>query len=627
MTMDSLSWREENYEPTSQATCKRWDRNQRASSSYSGQSTSAGPRTFKETARDTAVITTFLQELRYDPTLWLLRAQLLLDLGYPELAAGDACKARLLLEAASDPKNPLYAIVRLTLGMALYLNWHSTSLSPFLKDSTEFTLTHNPTHPLATQLQQVLHHHHISAYRLLSISLQHANAFTENLALCKAATQEFGPPPNPTDPWSPDHIAQLKAILHAKRAACERAYAGDAEQIETAMQNGCVLARRYPWMGDGIVVRESGVVDGMAREIDIVSRGACALRRSDMPGGGYGAFATRRIRRGELVMTDYGSPAVTASMRRCAACCGYIGGDGDGGRKGTALSCCAERFCSTICADQATKSSHGATCGSSFDFLRPDANEIDLSKRTTHTSALMLQRYIAIAVQHCQQSKLAKPAQDLAPPVNPQQHPLTTCAPIARLTATYTGNTPRPWRLQTDIIDPIRVLQTLGVNPFACPEFDTWVLHTIRLRIENNQAMQFVCAEGSEAPAGSREALGGEVSAARREPPRDGVSVSGNISATESTGKRKTFIQAMYPTHSATNHSCAPNIHWEHHDRVAALRMRALRDVSSGEELLHSYAEVEELGVEERKGVLAPWLGEGCGCGDCVREGGGGGGR
>lgn len=45
---------------------------------------------------------TKLVDLPYDPTLWRHRAESLLSLGYPELAASDAYKAIMLYDAAIE---------------------------------------------------------------------------------------------------------------------------------------------------------------------------------------------------------------------------------------------------------------------------------------------------------------------------------------------------------------------------------------------------------------------------------------------------------------------------------------------------------------------------------------------
>jgi len=55
-------------------------------------------------ALDLARLTSNIMLLPYDPENWILRARLLNVLGYPELAVGDAYKARMLVDAGSATK-------------------------------------------------------------------------------------------------------------------------------------------------------------------------------------------------------------------------------------------------------------------------------------------------------------------------------------------------------------------------------------------------------------------------------------------------------------------------------------------------------------------------------------------
>ena len=64
-------------------------------------------------------------------------------------------------------------------------------------------------------------------------------------------------------------------------------------------------------------------------------------------------------------------------------------------------------------------------------------------------------------------------------------HPLDHSL-IARLTPTYVKNKNSQISLQDDITIPMTALQRFGIDVFANPNFDTWVLFTIQARATNN---------------------------------------------------------------------------------------------------------------------------------------------
>jgi len=66
------------------------------------------------------------------------------------------------------------------------------------------------------------------------------------------------------------------------------------------------------------------------------------------------------------------------------------------------------------------------------------------------------------------------------------------------------------------------------------------------------------------------------------------------------------------PLYSMFNHSCAPNIGWEHGGSANTLRLFAKRSIVEGEELFISY--IKPLEWAERQQALMPWLGMDCGC-------------
>jgi SET domain-containing protein len=68
------------------------------------------------------------------------------------------------------------------------------------------------------------------------------------------------------------------------------------------------------------------------------------------------------------------------------------------------------------------------------------------------------------------------------------------------------------------------------------------------------------------------------------------------------------------------NHSCAPNIGWEHEGNNSTLKLFAEREIVEGEELFISYIKPLGMGWAERQQALMPWLGMDCECERCQEE-------
>ncbi|KAF2489827.1 hypothetical protein BU16DRAFT_165183 [Lophium mytilinum] len=160
-------------------------------------------------------------------------------------------------------------------------------------------------------------------------------------------------------------------------------------------------------------------------------------------------------------------------------------------------------------------------------------------------------------------------------------HPLAS--PVAStLTANLAGSD--DWRYHDDIIYPIHMLQTLGIDVFADLRYDTWVIRTMYTQILNN-----VNGEDEE-----------------EEEERNGVSTI-----------------SLHRLYSMINHSCHPNLEWTYqHDRSSSVVIRAKQDIKMGEELFISY--IGEEGTfqpfAEKQRRLNPWVGANCGCARCKAE-------
>ncbi|KAF2808955.1 uncharacterized protein BDZ99DRAFT_463806 [Mytilinidion resinicola] len=296
-------------------------------------------------------------------------------------------------------------------------------------------------------------------------------------------------------------------------------------------------------------------LEELKQDMQKASNSWCSVENSSIKEGNrttaqdaYGVYAITDLRKGEILLVDRTVAAVTSDEGSCQVCFRRLTANA------VDLLCCNVKFCSTACAKEAKKSFHKAMCGKTFRF--PGLSDLCLFRQTLNS---LLLRCLAVIVQA-----------DIG------SHPLYNSV-VSTLTANRAG--PRPWRYHDDIIYPIHMLQTLGIDVFADLRHDTWVIRTMYMRILNNM-------DGEE----------------------------------EGNGVRTKLLNRLY---SMLNHSCHPNLDWTHqYDRRSSVMIRAKRDIKKGEELFISH--VGEEGrfqpFAERQRRLITWFGADCGCARCKAE-------
>jgi len=192
----------------------------------------------------------------------------------------------------------------------------------------------------------------------------------------------------------------------------------------------------------------------------------------------------------------------------------------------------------------------------------------DATKYTRLARAKLLMRYLEFTIQHMHTVN------------NSHLHPLQV-HPVYRLTPKYTGSEIVPFNLLDDIVHPISMLQTLGIDVFADARFDTWVLITMRLRLNNNVV---------------------------------------GITLDASAQTDRDYIYGVYPLMAVLNHSCDPHVRYNRTGPDATITLRAVRNIAKGEEIFTSYLPNQNMGLAERRASLMAWLGTECKCSRCVDE-------
>jgi hypothetical protein len=168
-------------------------------------------------------------------------------------------------------------------------------------------------------------------------------------------------------------------------------------------------------------------------------------------------FAKKHIRQGDVLLS---APTIISSSNkpfdtRCYNCHTSLLSESE-----SFPPTCRRRlrFCTAECRDLAHDKYHQVLCGKEFkeasvtsDASGPDADNDSLT-------VLGFLRVLAICVQAGS---------------HPLQHPL-----VARLVPQYNTDMIIAWSLKNFISGPIEIFQILGIDVFADPRYDTWVLQT-----------------------------------------------------------------------------------------------------------------------------------------------------
>jgi hypothetical protein len=391
--------------------------------------------------------------LPYEPGHWLLRADSLLTLGFPELAVGDAYKARLLTQAAlAETGSNLGERVLLSHGMGY---WYRNPGA----------LKEQPPDDFRTNVMSSLRRLENNAWALFVRGLMHTGGAADILSFRKIVTER--------SLLTTDDLRRLEKMYGEKKRECTNIStkweSGERfeQSIETA-RNGFIRVRIYPWMPNKLLVRGPEIATRSQRLLNSLSKSQCTWARSAIQDGltkqqdMFGIFAAKDIQAGELVFTDHTVTAVTTRTGSCPICFEDLSK-----KLPRKLQCCSAQFCSQSCEAFALDSFHHAGCQRGIS-----VNSLQEYGPSTRLRILLLQRFITVIVQwHLQ-------------PKNSKTHPLLSPV-IDNLKPNYSGDS-MPWTFKEAIEWPNKILQKLGIDIFADLQYDTWVIKTIADRIKNN---------------------------------------------------------------------------------------------------------------------------------------------
>ena len=485
-----------------------------------------------------------LEACPYDPFIWLIRSKLYLKLHWPKLAMGDAHRAHTLIDESRKREFK-------------YAHHVKYEIAKRLCDGPAFDGL-LPTEVLTSDLGQIRIQNLLRETELnVAVSLAHAlffaRSFTECLDVIRKALLRF-----------PEEIDLLTLRKFAKEAYEEETQDMPKWEIEEQKSFGEIRLCCYPWMKPDFLCRTPSTVQYIQDNLKRASQGCSVLKSSNVRDGliqsgeaiadVFGLFAAKDIAAHGIVLTDRTCLCAIDDNKDCCTSC-----SGSLPHRPLLLSCCKAIFCSNECIGLAKNFYHAAIYGKTIVDSHSAASASAGSPEYMTETRLLL-RVLSCAVNF------------------PDLHPLE--APIInRMTSTYRDSGLRRFSLAANIKRPFKILRQLGIDIFANQNFDTWVLHTIMIRVQNN----------------SREYRG--------------------------NGR---FGIAINPLYSFFNHSCDPNVTYDVdcESSSGTLRMKTIRKVRAGNELFISYIPEKDLQepVEERRKKLRHWFGGDCQCPRCRKE-------
>ncbi len=359
--------------------------------------------------------------------------------GYPELAAGDAFKAKTLARARLD-----------------VLRDKPTTIGQKVRPYTEQEMEH-------LLLRSIL---------FLAETLQLLDESSGMQELCNEGLN--------LSPSNPD-LQQLSEVA-ARILAGKQHQAGrlprNSDPYVKIVSTGRILNEPYPFLAPKHMTRSEETVHAVQGAFEVVSSN-CSLapRRfsseSSSKAEGFGVYANADVKPGSKVFEDQTilgatdtSSSAPSSFRNsgiCDNCCGSLPRSS---KQRIKCKHCSALYCSEYCHTAALMFNHQAMCGQNYDWLFKGLRGMDPNRH--EMSGPMWLRVLSTCVQS---------------DCHPLDHPL-----IARLVPhSDTAGNPRAWTLRHNIIRPNKILLQLGVDIFQDLRYDTWVLQNVGIRLTTNQ--------------------------------------------------------------------------------------------------------------------------------------------
>lgn len=528
-------------------------------------------------------LTDALAESPYDFILYLERAVVYSDLGYPDLAAGDAYRALLLTDEAEDES----------------FEYHEQVLEALEKYSSSSSLPEVLSYGTLPDSASDLVDGHGSGGPALLSALASVRCF-QVLSLClllcgnlKSAL-EYGEQGLKVVPDNKDLLEIRSYIAKIARRRLRKAE-NEPVQFHELPDRGFVRREVYPWNNyepDRFSSESLSFLNSKLAEM----APKCEVRVSNLPvllegasdTDGYeiiptcnqlGLFAKEDIAPGEVVLQEYS--LLTANNRHKESTCDACGSELPPLKLETHAVNCPECydtvFCDEFCFSKAQELYHPAICDKDVDAIAkdPDAKVADES-----LYVLLLARLLAMAahqdIHPLEVMEIKYIWGDFVPPE------------VNDIDLSVNAEPPPEWTLpfsfKYNIKMPLHILEKMDIDIYATLDrHDTWVFNTAYAKFRGT--------------ASARKGL------------RDG----------------RPEVAAVHPFWCLANHDCNPNVTWEWGGRMvlSARETRVVGNlpggIKSGEEIFNHYCDVN-LGVQDRREWARGSLGGWCMCQRCRDE-------
>jgi hypothetical protein len=527
-------------------------------------------------------LTVGLFELPYNLILYISRAIVHSDLGYPDLAAGDAYRALLLTDEVRDESFE-------------YHDQALETLRPYTLDKRKIEALHFPKDVSISEEEdiadadlrtvQLAKRASVRCYQILAISLL--------LCGCLKSAYDFSCRGLAV---APGDVQLLQAQEYIQKLARRRMKTNNEEfDINELPDQGLVRREIYPWNLYEPDRFSQETLAFLNEELASVAP-KCVVRVTELPTllefasstDGYGIvptnkqlglFAKEDITPGEIVLDEFS--ILTANNRLkdslCDACSSELPPLGSENPAIPCPNCDDTMFCNQICYDRAMEFYHPSVCEKDVDTISKDP---DPKETPNALYLLLLARTLAMsATQETHPLSLKEikyiwgdflPSATNAVPLSPNAGP----PPIWTL----------PFSFASNISGPLHVLEKMDIDIFATLRFyDLWVFNTLYSKFRGT--------------------------ASARVNARDG----------------RPEVAAVHPLWCLANHDCDPNVRWEWGGRMKfwarekRISPRLEAGIKAGMEVLSHYCDID-LPVRERRDWAKGSLGGWCMCETCRRE-------
>lgn len=531
-----------------------------------------------------ANLTTELAENPYDLFVYIKRALVHGDLGYPDLAVGDAYRALLLTDEANEDGQEYYD--QATEALQKYLEQPGRLRDIFTTNKEErrqeMEILFSEGHMDQENLLRIAR---IKCFRILSISLL--------LCGCLKTAWDFSVQGIAIAPEDQELIQAQEYISGLADRKLRRSDVAPAEFPD----QGLVRREIYPWNTHEPDRYSNETLEFLNRELAQVAP-KCEAKVTELPtlqdgvpqpdangniptNKQLGLFAKEDIAPGETVLEEVSVLCANNRFHNpLCDCCSSELPTLDERKKGTGapVECqdCYVPFCSQECHDLAQETYHPAVCEKEVDSI---AKQVDRAEIPDMLYFLLLARAIAMAATQEVHPLDLKEVKYIWGDFLPTKSNAVHFSPKAGPPPIWT----LPFSFKANILNPLHVLEKMDIDIFADGEkWDLWTCNTLYAKFRGT--------------ASSR--IG-----------RDG----------------KPEVAAVHPLWCLANHDCDPNVQWEWGGRMRlwARKTRMTKNkapgIKAGEEILNHYTDIE-LPVQERREWAAGSLGGYCMCERCRTE-------